>query len=152
MEPLATERLVIRNFSPADSEALQEMILQYEASGLAQYDHPWPSAPEEVRGVTQWFASGDYFLAVCLKDSNRFIGFVGLNPEPGENERLFNLGYIFNFDFHGRGYATEACRAVLRRAFGQLQADRVVSGTAVSNQASWRVIRSCPIFRPIVRH
>jgi RimJ/RimL family protein N-acetyltransferase len=49
---------------------------------------------------------------------------------------VFNFGYVFNSDFHGRGYATEACRVVLKRAFEQYQADRVVTATAAVNQPS----------------
>ncbi len=89
------------------------MIAQYEASELAAYDQQWPTSPDEIKGVSGWFASGDSFLAVCLKDTGRFIGFVSLNPEEKEDVREFNLGYIFNFDYHGKGFGTEACRAAV---------------------------------------
>jgi [ribosomal protein S5]-alanine N-acetyltransferase len=140
MMALETERLIIRNFKISDWEALHEMIMQYEASGLAAFDQPWPTKPEEIRGVAEWFAGGDSYLAVCLKDSGRFIGFVGLSPEQKEDCREFNLGYIFNFDYHGKGYATEACRAVLKRAFEDLQADQVITGTAAANVSSCKLL------------
>lgn len=140
MTTLATDRLTLRNFLLSDWEALCEMISQYEASGLAAYDQPWPIAPEEIKKVTEWFASGDSYLAVCRRDTGRFIGFVALNPEQPEDERVFNIGYIFNFDYHGQGYATEACRAALRHAFEQLRAQRVVTGTAAANRASCRLL------------
>lgn len=140
MTLLETERLILRNFRPDDWEALREMILQYEASGLAAYDQPWPTAPEEIRKVAEWFASGDSYLAVCLKAAGRLIGFVALAPEADGAQPAFNLGYVFNADAHGRGYATEACRAVLDHAFGPGQARRVVSGTAAVNRASCRLL------------
>ena len=137
---LKTDRLVIRNFQASDWEALYEMITQYQASELAAYDQQWPTAPEDIRGVAEWFASGDSYLAVTLKDTGRFIGFVSLNPEEKEGVREYNLGYIFNFDFHGKGYASEACRAVLEHAFGTLQADGVITGTAAVNHASCKLL------------
>lgn len=140
MISLETERLIIRNFTPDDGEALLEMIEQYEASGLAVYDQQWPTSPEAIRGVAEWFASRDRFLAVCLKDTGWFIGFVSLNQEEKEGIRAFNLGYIFNFDYHGKGYATEACRAALEHAFSPLEADRAVTGTAAVNHASYRLL------------
>ena len=140
MTTLETERLVIRNFTISDWGALHEMIIQYESSEYAAYDQPWPTSPEEIKGVTEWFASGDNFLAVCLKDTGRFIGFVSLNPEQKEGCREFNIGYIFNSDYHGKGYATEACRAVIGHTFDRLQADRVVTGTAAVNRASCRLL------------
>ena len=140
MIPLETERLVIRNFETSDWGYLHEMIIQYEASEYAAYDQSWPTSPEEIKGVVEWFSSGDNFLAVCLKDRGQFIGFVALNPEQSDENPAYNLGYIFNYNFHGKGYAAEACRAVLSRAFGRLSAERVVSGTAAVNQASCRLL------------
>ncbi len=55
-------------------------------------------------------------------------------------EIRFEIGYIFNSDYHGKGYATEACRAVLDHAFDRLQADRVITGTAAVNRASCRLL------------
>ncbi len=141
MTPIETARLRIRRFTAGDWEALHEMIVQYQASEYAPYDHAWPTSEEEIRQVTAWFAGGEQYLAVCLKDTERLIGFVCLNPEGEGAGAEYNLGYCFNFDYHGRGYATEACRALLDRAFGELGAERVVSGTAAANTPSCRLLR-----------
>jgi RimJ/RimL family protein N-acetyltransferase len=140
MTTLETERLLIRNFQSNDWETLHEMILQYESSEYAAYDHPWPTSPEEIKRVTEWFASGESFLAVCLKDVGRFIGFVSLNPEKKDDPGEFNIGYIFNFNYHGKGYAIEACRAVIGHAFDRLQAHTVITGTASVNRPSFRLL------------
>jgi ribosomal-protein-alanine N-acetyltransferase len=140
MTTLETKRLTLRNFIVSDWEALHEMINQHESSELAAYDHKWPTSPEEIKKVTEWFASGVSYLAICLKDTSRFIGFVSLNQEQKEDCREFNIGYIFNFGCHGKGYATEACRAVIGHAFERLQAQRVVTGTAAANHASCRLL------------
>lgn len=137
---MKTERLLVRNFKLNDWTALLEMIVQYESSEYAKYDWQWPTSPEEIKGVTECFACRDSYLAVCLKDTGRFIGFVSLNQEQGEGRQEFNIGYIFNSDYHGQGYATEACQAVLRYAFDRLQAQRVITGTAAANRASCRLL------------
>lgn len=134
-----TPRLTIRNFSPDDWSALHKMIVQYQASDVADYDHPWPTSPEEIKGIATWFASGDNFLAVCLKETGTFLGLVSLNPEQDAGQEL-NIGYIFDADYRGKGYATEACQAVLRHAFQTLKAQRVVTGTAAANQPSCRLL------------
>ena len=134
-----TERLVIRNFQSGDWQALHKMIHQYESSGLAIYDRQWPASPEEIQRIVEWFASKDGYLAVCLKDTGRFIGLVSLVREK-DDSRDYDLGYLFDFNYHGKGYATEACRAVVDHAFCRLQAERVVTGTAAVNQASCRLL------------
>jgi len=142
MTPLVTERLEVRNFTVDDAPALREMILQYQASEYAAYDHAWPTSVDEIRNVAEWFASGDAFLAVCLRESGKLIGYVALNPaEDADGQdlqpsRVYGLGYCFSFDYHGRGYATEACRAALGRAFDELGSDSVTAGTAAANAPS----------------
>lgn len=136
---LETERLLVRNFRASDWQALHEIITQYQSSDMAAYDHEWPTAPEKIEEIAAWFAQGDHFLAVCLKDTDRLIGMASLNPEKAEPPE-FNLGYIFGSAYHGKGYATESCRALLGHAFTQLQAQRVVTGTAAANGPSCRLL------------
>ncbi|MHB1357575.1 MAG: GNAT family N-acetyltransferase [Anaerolineae bacterium] len=140
MVNLETERLIIRNFASEDWEALHEMIVQYQSSKLAAYDGRWPTSSEEFKGIAAWFAQSDGFMAVCLKDSGRFIGFVATNPEGDKDKGEYNLGYIFDSDYRHKGYATEACRAVISYAFNQLQAKKIVTGTAAVNYASCRLL------------
>ena len=117
------------------------MIVTYQASEYARYDHQWPTGREELQGVAAWFAGEDSHLAVCLKATGKLIGYIALKPAEDEGGLAFNLGYIFHTGYHGRGYATEGCRAVLDRAFGPLGADRVVAGTAAANKPSCRLLR-----------
>jgi ribosomal-protein-alanine N-acetyltransferase len=140
MTTLETSRLIIRNFQVDDWEALRTMILQYEASAYAIYDHEWPTSPEEIRRITEWFAAGDSYFAVRLKGNSRFVGFVSLNLSPTADCETFNLGYCFNFEYHGQGYATEGCQAAIGHAFDQLHAGRVVASTAAENRPSCRLL------------
>ena len=140
MTTLVTERLEVRNFTVDDALVLREMVLQYQASAYAVYDHKWPTSADEIRGVAEWFAGGDRFLAVCLRDTGRFIGFVSLGATEGTNDTVYSLGYCFDFDYHGGGYATEACQAALAHAFDVLEADKVTSGTAAANEPSCRLL------------
>jgi [ribosomal protein S5]-alanine N-acetyltransferase len=138
VSPIETDRLTLRNFRPDDWRDLHEMIVKYQASEYAKYDHAWPSSEAEIQGVAARFAGGDAYLAVCLRTSGKVIGFVCLNPT--ENPGELDLGYVFNANFHGKGYATEACRAALDRAFGELVAERIVTGTAAANVPSCRLL------------
>ena len=141
MTCLETDRLTIWNFRGDDWQDLQEMIVKYQASEYARYDHKWPTTTKEIKDITEWFAGGDTYLAVCLKTTGKIIGLVALSPVEDESDVGFSLGYIFHTDNHALGYATEGCRAVLDHAFGLLAADRVVSGTAAANQPSCQLLK-----------
>ncbi|MBC8229543.1 GNAT family N-acetyltransferase [bacterium] len=141
MTTMETERLVIRNFDVDDWHELQEMITQYQSSDYAVYDHEWPTSTEKIKGIVEWFAGGDSYLAVCLKNTRKLIGYIALNQGKKEDCLEFNLGYCFNFDYHGKGYATESCRALVEYAFNQLGADRIVTGTAAANYPSCLLLK-----------
>lgn len=140
MTTLETQSLLLRNFTYDDWQDLQAMIVQYQASECGTYDQQWPTNAEAIQEITQWFASGDSYLAVCLKDTRQFIGFIALNPEDNTECLAFNLGYVFNSDYHGKGYAYEACHAALEYAFGSLQAQLMVTATAAVNYPSRKLL------------
>ena len=96
MISLETDRLTIRNFSPDDWRDLQELAIEYRASKWAQYEDPWPTSEEEVKGMATWFASGDGYLAACLKSTGKLIGLVAINRREEQEGRVHNLGYVFH--------------------------------------------------------
>ena len=129
-----TPRLHIRGLFPEDWIALQEIIRQYNASEYASYDREWPSEPEEFKRVTEWLAREFAAVAVCLREDGELIGLIMVDPDHSSREETFNLGFIFDCRRQGQGYAIEAGRAVLRKAFTEWGAQRFVSGTAAVNR------------------
>ena len=142
MTMINTERLTIRNFSVDDWKSLQSLVNNYQESGYAEYDHKWPAAAEEIKGIVEWFAGDDSYHAVCLSASGVLIGFIALIPGEGAGGLEFNLGYIFHNDYMGHGFAAEGCRAVLSKAFGTMEAERVVANTAAAYKPSCKLLRS----------
>ena len=140
MTPITTERLEIRNFRPDDWAELQEIIVQFQDSQYSDYDHEWPTSDEKLREIAEWFAGGDRFMAVVLKDSGKLIGFISLNPKGEEPHVEFGFGYYFNFNYHGKGYATEGCQAVLKHAFDSVHVERITTGTAKENEPSCKLL------------
>ena len=130
MISLETDRLIIRNFYPDDWQELQDLSIHYGASEYARYDHKWPTAIEDVKGMAEWFAAGDRFHAVCIKETGKLIGLVSSSGKE-EASGVFGLGYVFHPAYHGQGYGSEGCRAVLDHAFRELGAQQITSNTAV---------------------
>jgi RimJ/RimL family protein N-acetyltransferase len=136
MDSLETDRLVIRNFRVEDWHELQELAIAYQASEEAKFEPPWPTSDEEVKGMASWFAGGDSYLAVWLKEAGKLIGLVAIERREGQEQRLHNLGYVFHPGYHGYGYATEGCKAAMAYVFGPLEADGILTGTHPDNKAS----------------
>ncbi|WP_348983851.1 GNAT family protein [Fusibacter sp. A2] len=50
------------------------------------------------------------------------------------------MGYVFNKAYHGKGYATEAVRAVVDNTFKFKNAHRFVAFCNVLNEPSWHLL------------
>lgn len=144
---LVTKRLVIRNFLLDDVPALQEIVIAKETGEYAVYDYEWPTSEEAIAGLAERYAGYDGFLAVCLKETGRLIGFLSFDPVQQEAEGdeppdpTFELGYCLHPAFRGHGYITEACRAIAGYAFVILSASKICAGTAAVNTPSLGVLQ-----------
>ena len=145
MIKLDTNRLIIRNFLPDDWQDLQDVVVQYQATEWAKLEDPWPTSTEEVKGMAKFFASGDNFLAVSLKDTGKLIGLIAIGQRQDQKESVHNLGYVFHPGYSGRGYATEGCQAVMAYLFEQLEITAILTGTRPENTPSVRLLEKLGI-------
>ena len=72
-----------------------------------------------------------------------FEGRVAGNEVCFERSGRPELGYWIGVPFWGLGYATEAARALIEYAFGELGDEFLLAGARVSNPASRRVLKKC---------
>lgn len=157
MKPIETERLMIRPFVMADLEIAHKIIWS-DPSVAGSYSTGTKNL-EETRG---WLIHhiwkitlgdpGSY--AVVRKEDGELIGLVALaifvadfirfedDPDPKFNSLEMELGYAFGSSYWGRGYATEACRAMVDYAFRGLRLRRLISGAGEEeNPRSYRLAR-----------
>jgi RimJ/RimL family protein N-acetyltransferase len=141
--PIATERLLLRPFESDDYEPLLAILSNPE---VMRFLESGPEGPDEVRASletklnrTALRREGDSLqLAVVPGEGGRMVGFVTLIWVSREHGR--EIGFIFDPDHHGRGYATEAMEAILPLAFDRLDLHRVVGRCDARNLASARLL------------
>lgn len=84
------------------------------------------------------------FTWVLLRSSDRaLMGMINLRPRG----HAFEAGYVLARPDWGRGYMTEALRAVIREAFRQPGIFRVAAACDVANAASARVMEKAGMAR-----
>ena len=91
---------------------------------------------EETEGNLTWRISTDEMTAVETKDTHKMIGNVYMG------KRDFNtieMGYVFNRNYWGHGYAAESCRAPIDDAFAK-GIHRIYAECDSQNENSWRLL------------
>jgi RimJ/RimL family protein N-acetyltransferase len=141
--PIRTERLLLRPLEAADREDLHAYRSLPEVCRYVPFP---PMDLEEIdrRIAGMWSSrslperAGEN-LTLGVEHEGRIIGDVIL-MRPSEPEGTLELGYVFSPEVVGRGFATEAARALLPLAFGTLGGHRVVGRLDARNAASARVL------------
>jgi RimJ/RimL family protein N-acetyltransferase len=89
-----------------------------------------------------WNQHGFGLFAVDLRETNRFIGFIGLSIPDFLPEVLpaVEIGWRLARNLWGRGLATEGAKAALRFGLEDRHLDRIVSIHQIGNAASERII------------
>lgn len=136
-----TERLKLRNLTINDLEDMLELSQQYEANEMAQYDQQYPQTVEGMNEVMEFLSTGDSFAAVELKSKQKFIGLLQIQRKKHfEDEVVHGLGYVFNSEYQGKGYASEACKEILAYLFEEMRIDKCTAGTAAVNVKSRKLL------------
>jgi RimJ/RimL family protein N-acetyltransferase len=142
---LETERLLLRRFTPDDVDNLYDLdsdpeVMRYVTGGATtpreEVEHDYLPA---FMSYYDRFA-GYGFWAAIDKATDRFLGWFHLRPQEGDPADRPELGYRLRREAWGMGYATEGARALIRKAFADLGAERVVATAFRENLASRRVM------------
>jgi RimJ/RimL family protein N-acetyltransferase len=135
---IATERLLLRPFTPDDAPAVQRLVSAYEiAKNTLLIPHPYPEG-----AAAEWISRlgtnpNNHVFAITL--SGEVVGAIGLEIVP-EHDRG-EIGYWIGLPYWGRGYMTEAVRGVIGWAFHDLRLHRVFAVHFTRNPASGRVMQ-----------
>ena len=135
---LATERLTLKVPRREDVKAIAGLANDRRvAINTARIPHPYRLADAEQFVGAVNGREGEACFVIMLGDT--LIGACGIDPREDAPE----LGYWLGARYWGRGYATEAVRAVIDYAFGDLQHGSLQAGARVTNPASRRVLEKC---------
>jgi RimJ/RimL family protein N-acetyltransferase len=142
---IATERLILRPLTENDAQALLAYRSLPEVCRYVPFE-PMDEAQifERIRG--QWSELGLHdpgahrTLGVEERETGRLVGDVILMLDR-DDERKGEIGYVFTPSVAGRGYATEAARALIDFAFDALHLHRVIGRIDSRHTASGRVLQ-----------
>lgn len=157
MPDLNTERLCLRPFSVGDFPACDRLFQEVWRTEARREWIEWVSRnSHELENLYQP-PFGD--RAITLRESGVIIGSAGLVPSFGPFGTLpgfdvepesaaarrytpeIGLFWMLSPEFRGKGYATEATRALIDFAFTEMNVRRIVATTEYDNFPSLAVMR-----------
>jgi ribosomal-protein-alanine N-acetyltransferase len=140
---IKTARLLLRPYTLTDATDVQRLAGDRDiASTTASIPLPYDDGVAE-----QWIATHHrrfeqgtgLDLAITRDPDGALVGAIELRFEP-EHDRA-ELGYWIGKPYWGRGYATEAARALVRYSFDTLGLHRIYARHFTRNQASGKVLQ-----------
>ena len=142
---LETERLLLRRFTEDDLDMLVELDSDPEVMRYLTGGPPTPREeiaddilPAWLRYYERWEGFG--FWAAIEKSTGEFVGWFHFRPPSGSPDDEVELGSRLHRTAWGKGYGTEASRALIRRGFTEYGVRRVIASTAADNIGSRRVM------------
>ena len=140
---LLTDRLILREYVADDWRAVQA----YQSDPRYLRYYAWTERPEaDVRAFVDRFVAQQseqprtrFQLAVVLKPDGPVIGSCGIRMA-GPRAHEADIGYELAPEHWGRGYASEAARAIVAFGFDELRVHRIWAECVADNVASAHVL------------
>jgi RimJ/RimL family protein N-acetyltransferase len=138
-----TDRLILRDFVADDWCE----VLSYQRDPRYLRYYPWTDRSEsDAKAFVRIFLDQQqanprrqFQLAVTLREDGRLVGNCGIRCKADDDHEV-DVGYELAPDYWGKGYATEAARAMVDYGFRELGMHRVSSWCILGNVRSAKVL------------
>ena len=138
---LTTKRLTLRPFKPSDAADVQRLAGEREvAATTLNIAHPYEDGMAEswIADHEKNWSSGTTLTLAITTAADGLVGAISLKLTVGHNSA--ELGYWIGVPYWGRGYATEAARAIVDFGFKDIGLSRIHAHFLADNVASGRVM------------
>ncbi|MBE6880645.1 MAG: GNAT family N-acetyltransferase [Ruminococcaceae bacterium] len=135
---IETKRMILKPLTINDAKD----VFEWTGDPIVNRYMPYP-LHKNVHQTEEWISTlGDKNeFAFSLKDTGKVIGSGSITYRT--EYKAYELGYNLNRKFWGKGYATEAAKAMIQWAYQILSAHDFFARHANANKASGNVITKC---------
>ena len=120
---LETERLIIRDFKLSDIDYLYEIFSEDE---VMEYIEPVYDRNKTLNFIKEFCIEHKGAFACANRENEKVIGYIIFNEY---EDKVYELGWIFNKEYWGKGYAYESCDAVIKYAFSEMKIHKIFAET-----------------------
>ncbi|MEM8649516.1 MAG: GNAT family N-acetyltransferase [Pseudomonadota bacterium] len=143
-EILTTEHLVLRAPNKDDVQDIVALANNRKISSMLE-SMPYPYVEQDAEKFINAISkpeAGECVFAITDAVSGKLMGMCGLHLVARRHDHA-HMGYWIGEEFWGKGYATQAARALVDLFFKAGSEDALLMSVLTNNPASRRVIEKC---------
>lgn len=151
---LETNRLILKTQTMKEQKRLWEILM------IPEVNRYFLTVPVKFRDkLKNWNIQKKYYeedmkhandkdvfrWSIFLKDTGECIGRISCHEGHDEGENINNpnirgVGWIIDPKYQGNGYGTEAAEAMVDFMFLECEIEKIITGAAICNLASWKIM------------
>ncbi len=158
MKLFDTKRLIAREFRIEDAQEAFSFYGNKEIFNYIGDRKVWMDSISDLRVLDrhiQYYREnpGMGLWAIEEKESNHLIGHIGIKSIDIEEKLQFEVGYLIDKAYQGKGYASEITKAALDYAKNILKLEEVIAIAREHNYASIAVMKNCSmVFQKMITY
>jgi len=120
MMHIETDRIILRNFAESDLSDLHEI---FGDPIVMEHTEPPYDLEKTQKFLTDFCIGRGGAFAAVLKENGKVIGYMLFKT--GDEPEIYEMGWIFNKDYWGRGYAYEICARLIAYGFEDMKLHKI---------------------------
>ena len=150
---LETDRLILKAQSMIEQKRLWEILMIPEVNRyfltvptkFRDKLKDWNIQEKYYEEEMKYAKDGRFKWSVFLKETGECIGRISCHEASVENPNITDsnirgVGWIIDPKYQGKGYGTEAAKAMIDFMFLECEIHEIITGTAICNPASWKIM------------
>lgn len=108
---------------------------------LKDWERQQPFYEKKIVDINNGENSQMFTWSIFLKDGT-IIGQMTVQPSElyPNNPEIRDVGWFIDPNYHKKGYATEAAKAILDFMFSEVEIEKILTSAAIINPGSWRIM------------
>jgi len=149
MNVIATERFVIREFTPEDAPSLAQFANNRKVWAGVRDRFPHPYSLQDAVDFIKMISEDPPPTAFAIEIEGKAAGAIGIITQDQDDVYRYSaeLGYWLGEPFWGKGLMTEMVRLFVREVFERFNVWRIYAGVYSNNRASMRVLEKAGFTR-----
>lgn len=146
---IETNRLILRATEEEDLKPIWEILCIAEVNKYyltCKLSFDWEKEkPWQYKKLQKAKNKDKFQWSIILKSNNECVGQISVHEAHDEDEEITDksirgIGWFINPKYQRQGLTYEASSAILEYMFNEVEIEKIKTGAAIENEASWKLM------------